>query len=87
MTEEVKDPNEVQSINIDGTPHDIDSLTELAKFYVSQLQDLQQKLGRLKFEVTQVEVANNGFMQMLRDEIANPKPPPTAEPPVEVVQQ
>ena len=43
MTEEVKDPNEVQSINIDGTPHDIDSLTELAKFYVSQLQDLANR--------------------------------------------
>jgi hypothetical protein len=69
MSEQPPVPQE--TINIDGTPHEIESLSDLAKFYVSQLQDVNGKVQQLKFQVTQLEVANNGFMDLLRKEIAS----------------
>jgi len=89
MTEEVKDPNSIEAINIDGTPHSLDSLSEKAKYFVNQLQDVGMKMAKLRFELAQAEVANNGFMQLLRDEIANPEEVPDnpEQVPVEVVKQ
>lgn len=64
---------EPETISIDGTPHKVADLSELAKYYISHLQSVATKLQGLKFEITQCEVTNNGFMELLRKEIAEPK--------------
>jgi len=78
----VPEGEEPESINIDGTPHKIADLSELAKYYISHLQSVAAKIQNLKFEITQYEVTNNGFMELLRKEIAEPK---TEEAPPEAV--
>jgi hypothetical protein len=61
---------EQQSISLDGETYIIDDLSEKSKYFVSQLQDINQQIHKTKFDLNRLEVANNGFMTLLREEIA-----------------
>ena len=53
-------------IKIDEKEYVIEDLSERAKYCVAQIQDLQK-------QASQLEMANNGFLQALKDEIVKEK--------------
>jgi hypothetical protein len=70
MTTEVQ---EKPTLVLDGENHVIDDLSDKAKYLVSQLQDLQQQATQTSARADQIEVARQGFTNLLKEEIANPQ--------------
>jgi len=71
MTTEVQDK---PTLVLDGENHVIDDLSDKAKYLVGQLQDLQQQATQTSARADQIEVARQGFTNLLKEEIANPAP-------------
>ena len=71
MTEVQEKPTLV----LDGENYVIEDLSDRAKYFVGQLQDLQQQASAERARLDQIEVARSGFTEMLKDEIANPQEP------------
>lgn len=57
----------------------IDDLSEQAKYLVGQLQDLGQQFNATRARIDQIEVARNGFTELLRQELNKPEEEPAVE--------
>ena len=53
----------------------IDDLSDQAKYIVAQLQDLEQQLTGNRARLDQLEVAKNGFTNLLQEELEKPDEP------------
>jgi len=69
--------NEANVIKIDGNEYDPSDLTDQQKYWIAQVQDLQQKRQAAQFQLDQITVAADSFMnsliQSLSDETEKPK--------------
>jgi hypothetical protein len=69
--------NEANVISIDGNEYDPSDLTDQQKYWIAQVQDLQQKRQAAQFQLDQISVAAESFMnsliQSLSDETKEPK--------------
>ena len=69
--------NEANVISIDGNEYDPSDLTDQQKYWISQVQDLQQKRRAAQFQLDQISVAAESFMnaliKSLSEETAEPK--------------
>ena len=69
--------NEANVINIDGNEYDPSDLTDQQKYWIAQVQDLQQKRQATQFQLDQISVAAESFMnaliKSLSDETEKPK--------------
>jgi len=69
--------NEANVIKIDGNEYDPSDLTDQQKYWIAQVQDLQQKRQAAQFQLDQISVAAESFMnsliQSLSDETEKPK--------------
>ena len=69
--------NEANVISIDGNEYDPSDLTDQQKYWIAQVQDLQQKRQAAQFQLDQITVAADSFMnaliQSLSDETEEPK--------------
>ena len=52
-------------ISINGIKHDTESMTDQQKYLVSQIRDLQTRAGTLRFQLDQVQVAQDAFTKAL----------------------
>jgi len=52
-------------ISIDGTDYNPDDLNDQQKYYISQVQHLMQKANNMKFNLDQVQIAQNQFTSLL----------------------
>ena len=52
-------------ISINGINHDADAMTDQQKYLVSQIRDLQTRAGTLRFQLDQVQVAQDAFTKAL----------------------
>ena len=52
-------------VTIDGVEYTEDQLTDEQKYMVAQLQDLEQKITQLRFQMDQLGVAKNAFTNAL----------------------
>ena len=68
--------NETNVINIAGTEYDPSDLTDQQKYWIAQVQDLQNKRQAQQFQLDQINVAVDSFMNAL---IGSFKAPETAE--------
>ena len=68
--------NETNVVNIAGTEYDPSDLTEQQKYWIAQVQDLQNKRQAQQFQLDQINVALDSFMNAL---IGSFKDPETAE--------
>ena len=57
--------NEANVISIDGNEYDPSDLTDQQKYWISQVQDLQQKRRAAQFQLDQISVAAESFMNAL----------------------
>ena len=57
--------NEANVISIDGNEYDPSDLTDQQKYWITQVQDLQQKRQAAQFHLDQISVAAESFMNAL----------------------
>lgn len=60
---------EKPTLIFDDKNYVIDDLSDQAKYFISQLQDLMQQAQATKARLDQVEVARKGFEDLLRTEL------------------
>jgi len=69
--------NEANVISIDGNEYDPSDLTDQQKYWIAQVRDLQQKRQAAQFQLDQISVAAESFMnsliRSLSDETEEPK--------------
>tara|TARA_R100001530_G_scaffold90779_1_gene63089 strand:+ start:817 stop:1095 length:279 start_codon:yes stop_codon:yes gene_type:complete len=52
-------------ININGTEHKIDSMTDPQKYIIRQIRELQAQEERLAFQIDPIRVAKNAYTNAL----------------------
>tara|TARA_R110000796_G_scaffold13040_1_gene42645 strand:+ start:884 stop:1105 length:222 start_codon:yes stop_codon:yes gene_type:complete len=57
--------NENKTITVDEIEHNVEDLTEQQIAMVNHIQDLDKKLGSLRFNVDQLNVGREAFVNML----------------------
>ena len=65
--------NETNVINIAGTEYDPNDLTAQQKYWIAQVQDLQVKRQTQQFQLDQINVALDSFMNALIDSFKDPE--------------
>ena len=65
--------NETNVINIAGTEYDPNDLTDQQKYWIAQVQDLQVKRQTQQFQLDQINVALDSFMNALIDSFKDPE--------------
>ena len=61
--------NETNVINIAGTEYDPSDLTDEQKYWIAQVRDLQVKRQTQQFQLDQINVALDSFMNALMDSL------------------
>ena len=52
-------------ISINGVEHDAESLSDQQRYFIGQIKDLETKVNSLKFQLDQVQVAHQVFVNRL----------------------
>jgi hypothetical protein len=66
--------NAVQTISFNDKEYRVDEISEKAKYFISQLQDLQAQAVQTRARLDQIDVASQGFTNLLGAELENPTP-------------
>ena len=65
--------NETNVVNIGGTEYDPSDLTDQQKYWIAQVQDLQNKRQAQQFQLDQINVALDSFMTALINSLKDPE--------------
>ena len=65
--------NEKKTITVNDVEHNIDDLTEQQIAMVNHIADLDKKLGSLRFNMDQLNVGREAFVNMLSQSLNEPK--------------
>lgn len=57
------------SVTIDGIEYEEDQLTDAAKACINHINSLDQKIGSAKFNLEQLQVGRDAFVQLLKAEL------------------
>ena len=61
-----------QAITINGTDYTEDQLTDQQKVMVNHISDLERKIGSTQFNLDQLTVGKNAFINMLAQSLEEP---------------
>ena len=62
-----------QVITIDGTDYTEDQLTDQQKIIINHIGDLDRKIRSTQFNLDQLQVGRDAFVQMLNDTLETPE--------------
>ena len=65
--------NEKKTITVNDVEHNVDDLTEQQIAMVNHIADLDKKLGSLRFNMDQLNVGREAFVNMLATSLDEPK--------------
>jgi hypothetical protein len=65
--------NEKKTITVNDVEHNVDDLTEQQIAMVNHIADLDKKLGSLRFNMDQLNVGREAFVNMLTQSLDEPK--------------
>ena len=65
--------NEKKTITVNDVEHNIEDLTEQEIAMVNHIADLDKKLGSLRFNMDQLNVGREAFVNMLSQSLDEPK--------------
>jgi hypothetical protein len=65
--------NEKKTITVNDVEHNVDDLTEQQIAMVNHIADLDKKLGSLRFNMDQLNVGREAFVNMLSQSLDEPK--------------
>lgn len=60
-------------IEIDGKEYTFEDMTQDQQLLVSHVADLNRKMESTQFNLQQLEVGKNAFIQMLKESLGKPK--------------
>jgi hypothetical protein len=61
-------------ITIDDVEHDFDAMTQEQQLLVNHCVDLDRKIANTTFQLDQLKVGKEAFVNMLKNALAAPKP-------------
>jgi hypothetical protein len=61
-------------ITIDDVEHNLDAMTDEQRLLVNHCIDLERKIASTQFNLDQLTVGKQAFVQMLKEKLAQPKP-------------
>jgi len=67
------DEKQNKVVNIDGKEHNYDDLSDAVKYCIAQINDLRTQLDAAKARVDQLNMAHDGFLNLLKIEMEKPK--------------
>ena len=62
-----------QLVTIDGTEYNANDFNEQEVMYLNHIIDLDRKIGSTQFQLQQLMVGKDAFLNMLKAELAKPK--------------
>ena len=65
--------NETNVVNIGGTEYDPSDLTDQQRYWIAQVQDLQNKRQAQQFQLDQINAALDSFMNALINSLKDPE--------------
>ncbi len=65
--------DEKKTITVNDVEHNVDDLTEQQIAMVNHIADLDKKLGSLRFNMDQLNVGREAFVNMLSQSLDEPK--------------
>jgi hypothetical protein len=65
--------NENKTITVNDVEHNVEDLTEQQIAMVNHIADLDKKLGSLRFNMDQLNVGREAFVNMLSQSLDEPK--------------
>jgi len=65
--------NEKKTITVNDVEHNVEDLTEQQIAMVNHIADLDKKLGSLRFNMDQLNVGREAFVNMLSQSLDEPK--------------
>ena len=65
--------NEKKTVTVNDVEHNIEDLTEQEIAMVNHIADLDKKLGSLRFNMDQLNVGREAFVNMLSQSLDEPK--------------
>ena len=77
MTEETQE-TQADTLRFNGEEYAIADLSDKARYFASQIQDLQAQSNAQKAKIDQIEMAVRGFSDLLTEEL-NPTEEETSE--------
>tara|TARA_R110002074_G_scaffold308271_2_gene479132 strand:- start:231 stop:461 length:231 start_codon:yes stop_codon:yes gene_type:complete len=71
MTEEVVQEEEAPkpTLTFDDQQYDLNDLTEEQRYFVTQLQDLENQIAQLNSKLHQVKLSKEGFIALLKESL------------------
>ena len=63
--------NKASKITIDDVEHDIESMTDQQKAMINHIADLDRKMGTTQFNLDQLAVGKQAFVNMLKESLAS----------------
>ena len=67
------DEKQNKVVNIDGEEHNYDDLSDTVKYCIAQINDLRTQLDAAKARVDQLNMAHDGFLNLLKIEMEKPQ--------------
>lgn len=67
------DVQEKPTLTFEGTSYVIEDLSDQARYFVGQLQDLMQQANASRARMDQIEMSKKGFEDLLRIELNRPE--------------
>ena len=63
----------VQTLTFNDKEYPFDELSEKARYFIAQIQDLQAQKSQASARIDQIDVGVQGFTNLLQQELENPE--------------
>jgi hypothetical protein len=71
--------NEKTPITVNDIEYNVEDMTETQKAYLNHVQDLDRKLGNAQFNLDQLSIGRQKFVELLAESLENPEEVEEAE--------
>ena len=71
--------NEKTPITVNDIEYNVEDMTETQKAYLNHVQDLERKLSNAQFNLDQLSIGRQKFVELLADSLENPEEVEEAE--------
>ena len=65
--------NEKTPITVNDIEYNVEDMTETQKAYLNHVQDLDRKLGNAQFNLDQLSIGRQKFVELLAESLENPE--------------
>ena len=66
--------NEKTPITVNDIEYNVEDMNEKQKAYLNHVQDLDRKLGNAQFNLDQLSIGRQKFVELLAESLENPEP-------------